>query len=310
MPRETLQNNIIGNVVGGMVRGAAASVASKAVTDAFGNAAPSGPTMVNATLAPERNQEDEDGLVWNRRSVPILGGSATVLEAAADPSWNRRQVSLSMGRGGFAVLETAAEVPPDQPAFYKLLSSVRLPDETWIVDTPEVGEGVTITMPPNKGNGCATGCFTACWNVIIWALFLSMVAGGAAIIGVFLLPFLGAGLFLVLTTVRACKNSTIITADNSEIKVEHVPVKLFLPTVSVQWSSIKKLCVKRNISRGKNGIVKTFSVLAIGEFRDETVIWGSLGSIERALYILQELQRVKEALEAAQSVAPLENDLL
>lgn len=141
--------------------------------------------------------------------------------------------------------------------------------------------------------------FGLLWNGLIFGLFVpafgNMSIGGPdmGFFGVFpmlfLLPFIGAGIFMLYQGLTGLLNTTTITVDDRQIDIRHRPIPH--PGKQLAAGEIEQLYVQRHVHRGENSTRYTYTVNVIDYNGKKQKILGGLHDPDQGLYIEQEIER-------------------
>ena len=163
---------------------------------------------------------------------------------------------------------------------------VPMPDNFSIHD-----DGIALTIERKWFNwgSLFVGGFAIFWNGIIWVNFVPNFSRIGGTFSLFLLLFIGVGLFLVYTSIAGIVNTTRITVKNKQLKISHYPLPF--PGHNITVDEIEQLFTKRRTSRTKNG-TRTYYQLCVllGNGRERSLL-KDLPKPEQALYIEQEVER-------------------
>lgn len=129
------------------------------------------------------------------------------------------------------------------------------------IQVEESRNSLIITYKWSKTTGYVLLGFSLFWNSFLYFGFIStMIAEEApTFVLFFMIPFVGAGIFLTYFGIANILNSTIITVGYDTVSVRHAPMAWF-GNKDVFKHDIKQLYVKEHINRGKNTNSTSYSV--------------------------------------------------
>lgn len=133
--------------------------------------------------------------------------------------------------------------------------------------------------------------FCVFWDgfLIFWySLAFSM--GAPLIMKVFPILHLAVGIYLTYSTLAGFFNTSYVTVNRQEVKVEHYPLpwpgKFTLPA-----SDLDQLYVREIIHRGKNGTTTTYTLSAMLRNGRKIDILKNMDSPEAGFYVEQQVER-------------------
>ncbi len=164
------------------------------------------------------------------------------------------------------------------------------------ITVEQMGRQLRITRKWYNASYIFLAFFCTLWDgfLIIWysaaiAAFLKN-PGSAAIMCLFPLIHVAVGVGLTYSTIAGFLNKTFIDVNDYELSISHAPVP-WTGAQKITSAQLEQLYCQEHISRGKNGITRTYSVNAIlkGDNRKVTLLSG-LSEPEQALFIEQEVE--------------------
>lgn len=163
---------------------------------------------------------------------------------------------------------------------------VPMPDKFSIRDD---GDTLTIERKWFSWGVIFVGIFAIIWNAVLWIFFVPNFSEVGSMFTLFLLPFIGAGIFLIYTSIAGLLNTTSITVRSKQLKISHYPLPF--PGYTVSIGDIEQLFTKQRISRTKNGTRIYYQLyVLLGDGREKALL-KDLPTPEQALYVEQEVER-------------------
>lgn len=141
---------------------------------------------------------------------------------------------------------------------------------------------------------------------IAWWTFLILWYGGlisavalsggegmipAVVMGVFGLPFLAAGVFLVYFALAGLLNRTFVTVSRDRIEVRHRPLR-WKGERTLSVADCAQLYCERHEHRGKNGVSHTYSVNVVTPDRRKIELVKSLSGQDQARFLEYKIETV------------------
>lgn len=140
--------------------------------------------------------------------------------------------------------------------------------------------------------------FAVIWNGMLWTIFVPTFTGISFEInrgpsfpfGLFILPFIGAGFYLIYRVAAELLNTTTITVTDHHLRITHAPIPARNSDLSADM--IEQLYARVHVSRSSNGNTsRTYSLNVLLRDGSKKKLIGGLSNEDQALYIEQEIER-------------------
>lgn len=159
------------------------------------------------------------------------------------------------------------------------------------IQVEESRNSLDITYKWSKMQGYVLLGFSAFWNGFLYFGFIStMLAEDApSFMLIFMIPFIGAGIFISYFGLANILNSTTISVGYDNVSVRHTPVP-WLGNKDVFKHDIKQLYVKEHIHRGKNSSSTSYSVNIVDKDNKDVKLLDALPNPELGKFIEHKIE--------------------
>ncbi|SFF46202.1 hypothetical protein [Thermoflexibacter ruber] len=160
------------------------------------------------------------------------------------------------------------------------------------MEVEEFRNSLTIKYKWSKLMGYALLVFSVIWNsFIFFGFIMNMIQDGLPFfVYIFMLPFIGVGVFMFYYGLAGIMNQTIITVSFDSVNVKHTPLP-WVGNKEIFKYDIKQLYVKQHIHRGKNGTSYTYSVNIIDKANKDIKLVDNLQNPSEASFIEKKMEQ-------------------